>query len=128
VTLNRAALAGRYGVGAFRQVLVTAQNGLGAESARAGPVNIVGSTKSLRASGQQFASDWNLDSDWFFPVDQPLQQVTWLHYVKLAASPQIYRQFHLGSGGWTDFAPVGAADWQAKCSPAVATVAAAVLK
>lgn len=124
VTLNGAALAGRYSVGSFMQVLVTAQNGPGAEGGRAGTVRIVGSTKSITVSAQQFASDWNLDSDWFFPVDQPLQQVTWLHYVKLATSPQIYRQFHLAAGGWTDYAPIGTANWQAKGSPVVATVAA----
>jgi SpoIID/LytB domain protein len=124
VTLTGAALADRYGLGSFQQVLVTGQNGLGAEGGRAGTVRIVGSAKSIAVSGQQFASDWNLDSDWFFPVDQQQQQVTWLRYVKLAASPQIYRQFHLASGGWTDYAPIGTTDWQAKGSPAVATVAA----
>jgi Stage II sporulation protein len=128
VTLDGAALAGRYGVGTFRQVLVTAQNGLGAGGGRAITVKVVGSARSETVSGSQFAFDWDLNSDWFFPVDQAVQQVTWLRYVKQASSPQIYRQFNLAMGGWTDYAPVSIADWKAKGSPALATVDPALLK
>jgi len=121
-TLSGAALAGRYGVGAFRQLLVTAQNGLGAEGGRADQVKVVGSAGSRTISGEQFSWDWNLRSNWFFPVDQPRQQVTSLRYVRQAGSAQIYRQFSLASKGWTDRAAISTADWRAKGSPGVATI------
>jgi SpoIID/LytB domain protein len=127
-TLSGAALARMYGVGAFRQLLVTAQNGLGVEGGRAQRVRIVGSTGSRTVSGTQFSSDWNLSSDWFFPVDQPRQQVTWLRYVRVAGLRQIYRQFSLASRGWTDHAPISPRDWIARGSPAVRTVPAGSLK
>lgn len=121
-TLDGAALASRYGVGTFRRILDIAQNGLGAEGGRVAEVEIVGSIASRTVSGSRFAADWNLDSNWFFPVDQPEQQVTWLHYVKLGNSRQVYRQFYLASGGWKDFAPISTADWAAKGSPRVTTI------
>ena len=122
-TLSGAALARTYGVGAFRQLLVTAQNGLGSEGGRAGQVRIVGSGGSVSVSGEQFSWDWNLSSDWFFPVDQPRQQVTSLRYVRKSGSRQIYRQFSLASKGWTDLAPISTADWEAKGSPRVTVIA-----
>jgi SpoIID/LytB domain protein len=70
-TLRGGALARRYGVGAFRQLLVTAQNGLGQGGGRAEKVKIVGSAGSATVSGEQFSWDWDLKSDWFFPVGQP---------------------------------------------------------
>lgn len=124
-TLDGAALASRYGVGTFQRVLITAQNGIGAEGCRVDIVKIVGSTASRTMSGSQFADDWNLNSDWFFPVDQPLQQVTWLRYVRPANSRQIYRQFYLESSGWKDSAPISTADWMAKGSPPVTTIVSA---
>jgi SpoIID/LytB domain protein len=127
VTLDGAALASKYGVGTFRRVLVIAQNGLGAEGGRVDTVKIVGSTASRTVSGSQFADDWNLNSNWFFPVDQALQQVTWLRYVRQADSRQIYRQFYLASGGWKDSAPISTADWTAKGSLPVTTIAATAL-
>jgi len=126
-TLNGAALARRYGVGGFRQLVVTAQNGLGAEGGRALGVKVVGSRGSRTVSGQQFSWDWNLSSDWFFPVDQRHQQVTSLRYVRRAGSRQIYRQFSLASKGWTDHAQISEADWTAKGSPRVTTVPAGSL-
>jgi SpoIID/LytB domain protein len=118
-TLDGAALAGRYGVGAFRRLLVTAQNGLGAEGGRVNTVRVVGSAGSATVSGSQFSFDWSLNSDWFFPVDQPRQQVTSLRYVRSPHSAQIYRQFSLASHGWTDAAPISIADWVAKGRPKV---------
>jgi SpoIID/LytB domain protein len=121
-TLSGSALAKTYGVGGFRQLLVTAQNGLGPGGGRATKVKIVGSAGSRTVSGEQFSWDWNLSSDWFFPIDQPRQQVTSLRYVRKAGSRQIYRQFSLASKGWTDSAPISIADWTAKGSPKVTTV------
>jgi SpoIID/LytB domain protein len=123
-TLNGAALASRYRVGTFRRMLIVSQNGLGAEGGRVEEVKIVGSKASSTVSGSQFAGDWNLYSDWFFPVDQSLQQVTWLRYVKQANSRQIYRQFYLASGAWKDSAPISTSDWTAKGSPPVRIIAA----
>ncbi len=69
-TLSGQRLAGRYGVGTFRRVVVTAQNGLGAGGGRAERVRVVGSAGSRTMSGSQFAADWGLNSDWFLPVGQ----------------------------------------------------------
>lgn len=69
--LDSAALAGRYGVGTFQRLVVLAQNGLGAQGGRVKTIKIVGSTGSRTISGSEFAYDWNLNSDWFFPVGQP---------------------------------------------------------
>ena len=126
-TLDGAALARRYRVGAFRRLLVTAQNGLGAEGGRVNTVRVVGSAGSATVSGSQFSFDWSLNSDWFFPVDQPRQQVTWLRYVRRPHSAQIYRQFSLASNGWKDAAPISTRDWVAKGRPRVTTVGRALV-
>ena len=69
-TLDGAALASRYGLGTFQRVVVLAQDGLGAQGGRVKTIRIVGSAGSRTISGSQFAYDWNLSSDWFFPVRQ----------------------------------------------------------
>jgi SpoIID/LytB domain protein len=127
-TLDGPALASKYSVGTFQRVLVTAQNALGAEGGRVASVRIVGSTGSKDVSGSQFQSDWALYSNWFFPVDQPLQQVSSLRYVKQAYAAQIYRQFSLTSNKWTDHAAITTADWTAKGSPPVTTIGSAYVK
>jgi SpoIID/LytB domain protein len=126
VSLGGGDLAAKYGLGTFRQLRITRQNGLGAGGGRVLEVTIVGTTSSKVLTGGQFRTAFGLRSDWFFPAVQPIQQVTSLSYVKTKFAPNVYRQF--GYAGWKDHGWVTADDYAAAGRPAVTAIPAANVK
>lgn len=124
--LDGAAMARRYGLGAFVQLKVTGQDGRGAAGGRVRQVQVIGSTGTRTLTRAGFQAAFGLRSDWFFPVLQPRQQVTSLRYVKTRFAPEVYRQF--GCNGWQDHAWVTAEDYRSVGRPAYSVIAAANVK
>jgi SpoIID/LytB domain protein len=57
-------------LGTFQRLDVTARNGLGDWGGRVTALTLVGSSGSVQLTGDQFASDVGLKSDWFTVTDQ----------------------------------------------------------
>ena len=121
--LDGAALAAKYGVGTFKRIYVVSQNGLGAGGGRVANVRVEGTTGLTKTvSGAQFRSDWGLNSDWFFFVDQPIRQVTSLAFRKVPYSGAIYRQFGYSPKGWQDHAHMTWTEYVASGKPTPSTM------
>ncbi|MDU0312704.1 SpoIID/LytB domain-containing protein [Phycicoccus sp. M110.8] len=121
VRLSGAAIATRYGVGTFRQLKVVTSTGVGG-SGRVTALDVVGSTRTVRVSGNAFAAAYGLKSTWFYPAVQPVQQATNVRYVRLAHAPEVYRLYSAPNGSWTDRGWVTATDYAASGRPPVTVV------
>jgi SpoIID/LytB domain protein len=121
VRLSASALGSKYGVGTFKQLKVVTSNGLGG-AGRVTAVDIVGSTRTVRVSGDQFQVDQGLKSTWFYPAVQPVQQATNVRYVRLQHAPEVWRLFSAPNGSWTDRAWVTASDYADSGRPSVTVV------
>ena len=119
--LDGAALASTYGVGTFQRLLVMNQSPGGPGGGRVNQVAIVGSSKTVQVTGAAFRNTWGLRSDWFFPADQPVQQVTSQAYVKLRWGDTVYRQICLANNGWCDHAPMTYGEFLAAGAPSLST-------
>lgn len=115
--LDGSTLADSYGVGTFRQLLVTQQQPGGPGGGRALQVQVLGSAGAVTVSATSFRSRWGLRSDWFFPVQQPVQETTSTAYVSNAYSDVVYRQSCLSWNRWCDHAPMTYAEYVAVGSP-----------
>ena len=61
-----------YGIGTLSSIQVTARNGLGEDGGRARTVRVVGSSRTVELTGDEFRLDWGLLSDWYsFPSSTP---------------------------------------------------------
>nr|WP_275585803.1 SpoIID/LytB domain-containing protein [Geodermatophilus sabuli] len=58
-------IAAAYGVGTLTDIKVTARNGYGADGGRATQVQIIGTAKTVTATGSQVRTALGLRSDWF---------------------------------------------------------------
>ncbi len=126
--LNGDSLASFYGVGLFRQMLITEQISGGPEGGRVKKLKIIGTAGEKTVTGPQFRTDWGLKSDWFFPVVQSIQQITSTAYIKHAYSDTVYRQFALDWNGWSDHAPMTWSEYVAAGYPTPTTVATDYVK
>lgn len=66
-----------YGVGTLQAVTVLTRNGLGADGGRVRTMRIVGSSRSVDLSGDDFRLDWGLRSDWFTVVSPTFTAPGW---------------------------------------------------
>ena len=65
-----------YGVGSLTSIQVTARNGLGEDGGRARTVRIVGSSRTVELTGDEFRLDWGLLSDWYSFPGTPVPPTT----------------------------------------------------
>jgi peptidoglycan hydrolase-like amidase len=64
-TLSTASIASHYGVGAFVDLQITQRNGFGDWGGRVLGLSVIGTSRSVSLTGDQFQSDWGLFSNWF---------------------------------------------------------------
>lgn len=64
-TVSPASIASAFGVGALRSFEVIEANGLGGGSGRVGKVKVVGSSRTVEATGDEVRQKLQLKSDWF---------------------------------------------------------------
>lgn len=78
-----------YGIGTLSSISVTARNGVGEDGGRAREVRIVGSTRTVVLTGDEFRLDWDLLSDWYSFEAQPPPGVTPTYHLRnaLAGGP-----------------------------------------
>ena len=129
VNLRASQIAAKYQLTTFTQLVVTEQSNLGIEGGRVLKLRVVGTLNGApktidNISGNSFAAAFGLNSSWFFPVEQPLRQVTSVRYVRTAYSPTVYRQFSLASNNWSDHVAMTSADLLATQPQDVTTVPA----
>lgn len=127
VRVPGASIASSYGVGTFKQLAVVSSNGLGG-GGRVLSLDVVGTSRTVRTTGTDFAARFGLKSSWFFPALQPVQQATNVRYVRLAHAPEVYRLFSGPDGSWTDRGWVTGDDYTASGRPAVTVVKASYVR
>ncbi|MFC0316204.1 SpoIID/LytB domain-containing protein [Gordonia phosphorivorans] len=69
-TVSPGSIASAFGVGALRSFEVIEANGLGEGSGRVGKVRVVGSNRTVEATGDEVRQKLQLKSDWFSVVGQ----------------------------------------------------------
>lgn len=127
VRIRGATIARVYGVGTFRQLKVVSANGLGG-SGRVTAVDVIGTTRTVRVSGDDVRTGLGLKSAWFYPAIQPRQQATNVRYVRLAHAPEVYRLFSTPGSTRAGRAWVTASDYAASGRPRVSVVKPAYVR
>jgi SpoIID/LytB domain protein len=64
-SISASALSSRYGIGQFVGIQITQRNGVGDWGGRVVTMSVIGTSKSVSLSGDQFRTDWALFSNWF---------------------------------------------------------------
>jgi len=109
-------------LGTLESVSVTARNGYGDWGGRVTSLTLVGSSQNVVVTGDQFAADFNLLSDWFIPTDQLSSGA-----VGMAATPDSRGYWIAGSDGsvraFGDAVNYGSAAGQGLAAPVVGLVA-----
>ncbi len=76
-SISVSSIESAYGVGTLQSVQVLSRNGLGADGGRVLTMRIVGSSRSVDLSGDEFRLDWGLRSDWFTVVSPTFSGPGW---------------------------------------------------
>jgi hypothetical protein len=126
--LDGSKIASRYGVGTFRRLTVWGQDGRGPGGGRAKTVRIEGSSSTKDVPAAVFRSHFGLSSDWFYPVGQPIKQVTSLSFRRLAHSDKVYVNFGNSSAKWQDHAHLNWAAYVAFGKPPVTAMSSDYVK
>jgi SpoIID/LytB domain protein len=88
-TLTGSQIATAYGVGNYQGVSFTSRNGLGDFGGRVLSMQIIGSSKTVTATGDNFAAMFGLKSNWFNTVAPPPFLTWWLRTANSSGPPDI---------------------------------------
>jgi SpoIID/LytB domain protein len=92
-SVSTSAIASRYGLGTFQGMEVVARNGLGADGGRVSTLEVRGSAKTVRISGETFRSDFAQKSNWYVVV--PAQPEWFLRNSQSTGAADLSRAFGL---------------------------------